>query len=84
MLALFGISWLGAALFGAALFGMSALTKQKIEAPPPPVPTSVPTVGIESQDAIKRRLHKRVSGRARTIVTGDLTPQQVGKKTLLG
>lgn len=85
MLALFGISWLAAALMGLTAVGaISAFSKPKIETPPPPIPTAVPTIGAESQDVMKRKLHKRVSGRKRTIVTGDLTPEQVGKRTLLG
>lgn len=54
--------------------------------PPLPDQPAPPATRITGQasDEIRRRQRSRVSGRRKTIVTGELSPVQVGKKTLLG
>lgn len=56
------------------------------KAPPlPPMPPPLPTkIKGQATSEIRRRQRSKVSGRRRTIVTGELSPEQVGKKTLLG
>ncbi len=58
----------------------------KPELPPLPTPQAPPATRITGQasDEIRRRQRGKVSGRRKTIVTGELSPAQVGKKTLLG
>lgn len=65
---------------GAAA-GMALLKKPKIPTPPdvPPLP---PTPEIEEEGAKKFARKRR--GRAKTILTGELTPVGIGEKTLLG
>ena len=46
-----------------------------------PLPTNI---SGQASDEIRRRQRSNVSGRADTVVTGELSPKQVGKKTLLG
>ena len=48
---------------------------------PPVAPIPIPEMD-EGMDAFKR-LRKR-KGRSKTIVTGDLEPMDIGKRTLLG
>lgn len=56
----------------------------------PPLPPITPIAPLPTNisggasDEILRRQRGRVSGRRKTIVTGELSPQQTGKKTLLG
>jgi len=51
--------------------------------PPPPIaPLPKPEAGDETTDAQLRRRGKR--GRAGTVLTGDLIPEDIGKRTLLG
>ncbi len=56
--------------------------------PPPPLPPLAPPPATritgQASDEIRRRQRRGVSGRRKTIVTGELSPTQVGKKTLLG
>ena len=54
--------------------------------PPLPKPAAPPATRISggASDEIRRRQRGRVSGRKDTIVTGELSPTKVGKKTLLG
>jgi len=62
------------------------LGKPKFPAPPvrpKPIP---PVTRLEggATDEIRRRQRGKVSGRGDTIVTGQLSPEKVGKKSLLG
>ena len=54
--------------------------------PPLPDPPAPPATRISGQgsDEISRQQRGRVSGRGDTVVTGELSPTKVGKKTLLG
>lgn len=55
------------------------------EIPPAPTPPpEIERISAEESDEIKRRRRARVSGRRRTIITGDLTPFQSQKTSLLG
>lgn len=67
----------GAALAGAAASG--AFNKPDVPKPqgPPPIPTA-------DEEGIKKRRVRPRRGRAATIITGDLTPETIGKKGLLG
>lgn len=53
----------------------------------PPIPTPPPPTekvsGQASDEILKRRFARR-RGRAKTIVTGDLSPETPGKVNLLG
>lgn len=69
----------GAIAGGAALAG--AFKKPSAPAPPP-TPPPPPTIEDEREQA--RKLRKPRRGRAKTIITGDLTPEALEKKTLLG
>ncbi len=67
---------------------MSFLKPKTITAPPVAEPEPAPLElvtetpeDIKQQEARKRR---RRSGRGKTVVTGELSPEVVGKKTLLG
>lgn len=67
---------------------MSFLKPKTIKAPaveePEPAPTELATgvsEDIKQQEARKRRGRR---GRRQTVITGDFTPESVGKKTLLG
>lgn len=54
------------------------------EMPEPPDPTARLESGLGALEELRKRKFRRsVSGSARTLVTGDLTPS-TGKKTLLG
>lgn len=46
-------------------------------------PQATPEVGTGARDELRRRAKARLSGRKKTIVTGDLTPA-TGKKSVLG
>lgn len=73
------------ALGAAAVGGMAAagaFKKPKKPPPPPEAPPPPPTPEVE-EEAIKKFKRKR-AGRGKTIITGDLTPELIGKKTLLG
>jgi hypothetical protein len=51
--------------------------------PAVPEPVAIPTVPTETGESeYKRQMRK--SGRAKTVITGDLEPLTKGKKTLLG
>jgi hypothetical protein len=52
-----------------------------VEAPIVPDPPVIPDEVDEASDQARR---KRPRGRAETFLTGDLTPEVVNKKTLLG
>ena len=67
---------------------MSFLTPKKIQAPavaePEPAPTELAAQApeeIKQEEAAKRR---RRSSKKKTVITGELEPAFVGKKTLLG
>jgi hypothetical protein len=60
-------------LFGGG--GGGSLSTPRVP-PPQPIP--------EFEDESVRRLLRRRKGRQDTILTGDLVPQDIGKKTLLG
>ena len=67
---------------------MSFLTPKKIQAPavaePEPAPTELAAAvpeEIKQQEARKRR---RRRGKKQTVITGEFTPEIVGKKSLLG
>ena len=64
----------------------SILKAPKIPVPPAPTPIAPPPTRVSggASDEIRRRQRGRVSGRRKTIVTGELSPTQTGKKTLLG
>jgi hypothetical protein len=63
----------------AGFAGASALNKMQMTTEAPP---AVPETGEDEEDYMQRQ--KRRKGRAKTIITGDLTPETLGKKTLLG
>lgn len=50
--------------------------------PPPPPPTE--KINLKEDDEMRRRRLARLRGRRKTIVTGDLTPEDTGKVNLLG
>lgn len=56
------------------------------KAPPPaPLPPPEPEkIKADEEDEIRRRRLAKASGRRRTIVTGDLTPDDPMKVNLLG
>ncbi len=67
---------------------MSFLKPKTISTPPVAEPEPAPLElvtetpeDVKQQEARKRR---RRSGRKRTVVTGELAPEVVGKRTLLG
>jgi hypothetical protein len=55
----------------------AAKAMQKTPPAPPPTPEALPNLMADN-------LQKRRRGRAETILTGDLEPMDLGKKTLLG
>lgn len=50
----------------------------------PARPDPLPKAEVEDPEDIIKRLRKRSSGRADTILAGDLMPMDIGKRTLLG
>jgi hypothetical protein len=58
----------------------------EIPVPPAPDPIAPSPTQVSGQvsDEIRRRQRSKVSGRRKTIVTGELSPTRVGKKNLLG
>lgn len=74
-------SLLAIAAIGAVLF-MGRKKGPKPEPPPPPAaPVGKPEIG-EAEATKEKRLVK--GGRQGTILTGQLTPENIGKKRLLG
>jgi hypothetical protein len=71
-----GIGSIGASLLGGK---PSVPDAPKIQEMPPP-----PTFEEAGRQEVKRRRGPRPSGRAQTIVAGNLAPQTTGKKKLLG
>lgn len=72
---------------GEQILRATGLAKPEFpDLPPLPEPQATPATRITGQasDEIRRRQRGKVSGRRKTIVTGELSPAQVGKKTLLG
>ncbi len=69
---------------------MSFLKPKTITAPPVAEPEpEEPAVELATQtpESIKQeeaRKRRRRGGRAKTVITGELAPEVVGKKTLLG
>ena len=67
---------------------MSFLTPKKIQAPPVAEPEPAPTeLAAEAPEEIKQqeaRKRRRRRGKKRTVITGELAPEVVGKQTLLG
>lgn len=51
--------------------------------PKAPKPLPPPAIPIPEEQTTKRKI-KKTEGRASTIVTGDLAPDVIGKKNLLG
>ena len=67
---------------------MSFLTPKKIQTPAVALPEPAPTeLAAEAPEEIKQeeaRKRRNRRGRRKTIITGELAPEVVGKKTLLG
>ena len=57
---------------------------KSIDAPPVPDPAPIPEVDTDALDDELARRRRRRSGRGKTVLTGELEPGMVGKKTLLG
>ena len=58
-----------------------------IKAPPVAEPEPAPVELIETSEDVKQqeaRKRRRRSGRKRTVITGEFSPEVVGKKSLLG
>jgi hypothetical protein len=66
----------GGMAIGSSLFGAT----QSISAPA--APSAPPPPEVEEEQV--KKFQKKRRGRARTIITGDLTPETLSKKTLLG
>ena len=49
----------------------------------PPVPPPEPVSERQTPEDVAKRM-RRTKGRSETILTGDLVPKDVGKRTLLG
>ena len=49
-----------------------------------PDPAPIPEVDTDALDDELARRRRRRSGRGKTVLTGELEPGMVGKKTLLG
>ncbi len=82
-------SFTGMLLAGALGYGIYSSEKARREAKeaePPPLPEPEPPVAIpetgEGEVTRKRKLIK--AGRAGTILTGQLAPENIGKKGVLG
>lgn len=52
--------------------------------PLPPPALTVDTAEGPASEEIRKRRRSKVSGRRKTIVTGDLTPEDPGRTNLLG
>lgn len=63
--------------FGKKLFGIKTP-----KSPPPPAPAPTIETDTDMMDEYSR-LKKR-KGRAQTVLAGDLIPEDIGKRTLLG
>lgn len=50
--------------------------------PPPPPPEAIPETGGDKAGFLERMRRRR--GRSKTLLTGDLVPEDVGKRSLLG
>jgi hypothetical protein len=72
------------AIGGLVAGGMAAAGAFKKPSTPAPPPAPPPPPTIEDEREQVRKLRKPRRGRAKTIITGDLTPERIGKKTLLG
>lgn len=73
-------------IIGGVMAGVSAYSAKKQsdaakKMPTPPAPIPIPE--LEGDEALKKAGRKK-GGRASTILTGDLIPMDIGKKTLLG
>ena len=55
-----------------------------IKQPKPVVSGTPPTPTLEEDFSEIEKFRKRRQGRAATLLTGDLVPEETGKKTLLG
>jgi hypothetical protein len=62
----------------------SLFKKPKMPKIPPPPPPPAPPPRLETMGEPAKRLRKKAKGRAFTVLTGDLTPFDIGKKSLLG
>lgn len=67
---------------------MSFLKPKTIKAPPVEEPEPAPTeLTAETPELVKQeqaRKRRRRRGKKRTVITGELAPEVVGKKALLG
>lgn len=64
---------------GVGAYSAYQQSRMDIETPDPP---PVPETGEDEEDYMQRQRKRR--GRSKTILTGDLTPETIGRKTLLG
>ena len=55
-----------------------------VSAPEVQDPAPIPEVDTDALDDELARRRRRRSGRGKTVLTGELEPGKVGKKTLLG
>ena len=63
---------------------MSGLFRSaKPKLPPVPPPEAIPEVAEETEEQRMKRLTRK-TGFLKSILTGDLSPSDTGKKTLLG
>ena len=61
----------------------SLFRKPKVPKPPaPPAPPAIPETGDISEMA--RKFSRKRKGRAQTVLAGDLIPEGVGEKSILG
>lgn len=74
---------IGAALIISALSSAYAAKQSKTKLPTPTPAAPPPTPQAEDVMESYKRMRRR-RGRADTILTGDLVPEDIGKKTLLG
>ena len=56
---------------------------KEVKPPPVPDPPPVPVVTDEAEE-FAQQAERRKSGRAKTFLTGNLSPRDTGKKTTLG
>ena len=67
----------------ALLWPLGNLFKKPKAPPPPPLPEPTPTLEASTgEEPVTRKRIRR--GRSATILTGELVPMDIGKKTLLG